>query len=219
MSRHTEGEIRQLREHLEVQCQRVRDQVRAAVDLVSTAQRASSDPQGLERDIDRAEVLLEEQCLRVMALHHPVGSDLRFLVTVLRANGDLERIADHAFGVLRAASHLQRVSLSEPTRLLAEHVHVMVDKAFRALQGRDLRSAQMVLDGIPAMRGLADASWGASRTRAGSGNLADLDLSFLEIRIGQDLRRIGDLACNLAEDACYLEEGRIVRHGGGEEPA
>lgn len=215
MSRHTEAEIRQLAERLEAQCQRVRDQVHAAVELVGTAQRGLSDPQVLERDIDREEVLLEEQCLRVMALHHPVGSDLRFLVTVLRANGDLERIADHALGVLQAASYLGVGALSEPTRLLADHVKNMVGKAFQALQLRDPRTAQAVLDGVPTMRRLADASWKAARSRAGSGILADLDLSFQEIQIGQDLRRMGDLSCNLAEDTLYLEEGRIVRHGGG----
>lgn len=216
MSRHIEVEIRQLRELLEAQCQRVRDQVQAAVDLVGTSLRGAIDPQALESDIDRQEVLLEEQCLRVMALHHPVGSDLRFLVTALRANGDLERIADHALGILQAASHLKKGILSEPTRLLAEHIHVMVGLGFRALQDRDLRAAQTVLDGIPSMRRLSDASWGAARTRAGSGQLTDLDLSFQEIRIVQDLRRIGDLSCNLAEDALYLEEGRIVRHGGAQ---
>lgn len=213
--RHTETEIRQLADRLEAQCQRVRDQVHAAVELVGTAQRGLSDPQVLEQDIDREEVLLEEQCLRVMALHHPVGSDLRFLVTVLRANGDLERIADHALGVLQAASYLGIGGLSEPTRLLAEHVKTMVAKAFHALQTRDPRTAQAVLEGVVTMRSLSDASWKAARTRAGSGLLADLDLSFQEIRIGQDLRRMGDLSCNLAEDTLYLEDGRIVRHGGG----
>ncbi|MBK9575946.1 MAG: hypothetical protein IPO40_02615 [Fibrobacteres bacterium] len=213
--RHTETEIRQLADRLEAQCQRVRDQVQAAVELVGTALRSLTDPQVLEQDIDREEVLLEEQCLRVMALHHPVGSDLRFLVTVLRANGDLERIADHALGVLQAASYLGVGSLSEPTRLLAEHVKIMVAKAFQALQMRDPRTAQAVLEGVVTMRSLSDASWKAARTRAGSGLLADLDLSFQEIRIGQDLRRMGDLSCNLAEDTLYLEDGRIVRHGGG----
>lgn len=214
MARHTEEEIRQLASRLDAQCQRVRDQVHAAVELVSGAHRGAGDPHALERDIDREEVLLEELCLRVMALHHPVGSDLRFLVTVLRANGDLERIADHALGVLQAALPLGAAGFSDPTRLLAEQVRGMASRSFQALQMRDPRSAQAVLDGVAAMRRLSEASWKAARTRASSGALADLDLSFQEIRIGQDLRRIGDLSCNLAEDTLYLDEGRIVRHGG-----
>lgn len=214
MARHTEEEIRQLASRLDAQCRRVHDQVHAAVELVAGAHPRAEDPQVLEREIDREEVLLEELCLRVMALHHPVGSDLRFLVTVLRANGDLERIADHALGVLQAASQAGGAVLSDPTRLLAEHVRGMACKSFQALQMRNPRSAQGVLDGVGAMRRLSEASWNAARARAGSGLLADLDLSFQEIRIGQDLRRIGDLSCNLAEDTLYLEEGRIVRHGG-----
>ena len=58
------------------------------------------DPEQAERviamdeEIDYAEVELEEECLKVLALHQPVVGDLRFIVTVLKVNNDLERIAD-----------------------------------------------------------------------------------------------------------------------------
>ncbi len=45
-------------------------------------------------EIDTIELNVEEECLRIMALHQPVASDLRFLVTVLKVNSDLERIGD-----------------------------------------------------------------------------------------------------------------------------
>ena len=49
-----------------------------------------------DHEIDKNEVRLEDQCLEVLALHQPVAGDLRFLVTVLKINIDLERIGDLA---------------------------------------------------------------------------------------------------------------------------
>lgn len=171
------------------------------------------DPQVLEDDIDREEVVLEEECLRIMALHHPIGGDLRALVTVLRANGDLERIADHALSALEASATLTG-PISDAISLLSSRILGMLGRSLSALRERDSRIAQTVLDESSAMRSLSEAAWRHARVRAGSGKAVDLDNSFLEIRIGQDLRRIGDLACNIAEDVLYQEEGKIVRHGG-----
>jgi phosphate transport system protein len=55
----------------------------------------------LESDslIDMKEVEVEEECLKLLALHQPVAVDLRYVVTCLKVNNDLERIADHATNV------------------------------------------------------------------------------------------------------------------------
>jgi phosphate transport system protein len=49
--------------------------------------------------IDNMEVDLEEECLKVLALYQPVANDLRFVVSVLKINNDLERIADLAVNI------------------------------------------------------------------------------------------------------------------------
>ena len=59
-----------------------------------------------ERQINEMEVEIEEECLKVLALHQPVAADLRFLITVLKVNNDLERMGDH----------LSLIHISEPTR-------------------------------------------------------------------------------------------------------
>ncbi|HBZ01422.1 MAG TPA: phosphate transport system regulatory protein PhoU, partial [candidate division Zixibacteria bacterium] len=50
-------------------------------------------------EIDHAEVDLEEDCLKVLALHQPVAIDLRFIIAVLKINNDLERIGDLAVNI------------------------------------------------------------------------------------------------------------------------
>ena len=53
-----------------------------------------SDP-----EIDTMEVNIEEECLKVLALHQPVAHDLRFIIAVLKVNNDLERIGDLAANI------------------------------------------------------------------------------------------------------------------------
>ena len=213
MSKQTADELRRLSSLLERQGERVLRQANLACGALTEPGSEVPDPNVLEGDIDREEVVLEEECLRIMALHHPIGGDLRALVTVLRANGDLERIADHALSVLESAPLLSG-SVSDALSLLSARVLGMLGRSLSALRERDPRIAQTVLDESKSMHSLSEAGWRHARIRAASGKAADLDNSFLEIRIGQDLRRIGDLACNIAEDVLYQEEGKIVRHGG-----
>lgn len=213
MSRQTADELRQLASLLERQGERVLHQATGACRALTEPCSDVPDPQLLEDDIDREEVVLEEQCLRIMALHHPIGGDLRSLVTVLRANGDLERIADHALSVLDASPTLSG-PVSDALSLLSSRILDMLSRSLAALRERDPRIAQAVLDESSSMRSLSEAAWRHARIRAGSGDSDDIDDSFLEVRIGQDLRRIGDLACNIAENVLYLEDGKIVRHGG-----
>src|SRR5664279_2626730 len=118
MSRQTADELRRLASLLEHQGERVLRQVSLACRALTEPGSDVPDPQLLEDDIDRQEVVVEEECLRIMALHHPIGDDLRALVTVLRANGDLERIADHALSALEAAPALSG-SVSDALSLLS----------------------------------------------------------------------------------------------------
>src|SRR5436309_929452 len=52
-----------------------------------------------DRQVDRREVVIEEECLKMLALHQPVAGDLRRIATVLKVNNDLERIADLAVNI------------------------------------------------------------------------------------------------------------------------
>lgn len=212
MSRHTEDEIRRLGSRLERQSARVLRQVEAATKAL-TEQVDIAQVDQLEEEIDREEVLLEEDCLRIMALHHPVGSDLRFLATLLRANGDLERAADHAFNVFALVSGSSG-PVPDAVSLLSRRSALLIGQAVRALLERDPHQAAGVLESNAQLHSLAEAAFRQSRTLASSFDPPSLDRAFLMVRLAMDFRRIGELACNLAEDALYLERGDIVRHGG-----
>ena len=213
MSRQTIDEIRRLSLRLDGQSHRVLRQVEDAVKALSEF--VEPVPvEALEDEIDREEVLLEEECLRVMALHHPIGGDLRFLTTLIRANVDLERAADHAQSAIRLSVGLVGQA-PDSIVLLSRMSLVLLRDSIQALLDRDRRQASAVLSSTVQLQTLSDAAIRQSRTLADSADPGSLDRAFLSLRVAMDFRRIGDLACNLAEDALYLDQGNIVRHGQG----
>ncbi len=174
--------------------------------------------------VDSAEVEIEEECLKVLALHQPVASDLRFLVAVLKVNNDLERVGDLCSNIAERALSLCRFPpLGEEGRLqeLVDRVQEMLRTALEALVSRDTGLARKVLrmdDQADALnketiRRLRDKM----KEEPGAADAA-LDL----LSSSKYLERIGDMATNIAEDVVFLVEGVLIRHeppSGGEGPS
>lgn len=169
--------------------------------------------------VDQKEVQVEEECLKILALHQPVAADLRFLVTTIKVNNDLERIGDLAVNIAERAVHLSRedslpVALDFPG--MADRVCEMLRGSLDALADRDTEIARKVL----AMDDEVDED-----NRRMFGRLQELmqrDPNTIEravhlLSISRHLERIGDLATNIAEDVVYMVEGEMLRHGREEE--
>jgi len=167
-----------------------------------------------DNDVDREEVAIEAETVRIMALYQPVGSDLRLLCTILKVNNDLERIADCAVNIAERASHLRRDALDvrgESIRRMAAMVRRMLRAAVRAYSTRNREGAQPVFSEEDAV----DAFYAELiRSIAGDAS-ADPDQmpAFLDmLSIAKNLERIADHATNIAEDVVFLATGEIVRH-------
>jgi phosphate transport system protein len=178
-------------------------------DVDLAAEVIASDP-----DIDQMEVNIEEECLKVLALHQPVAHDLRFIIAVLKVNNDLERIGDLAAGIAGQASHLAETGPSEaPYDLLgmAGKVRAMLRDSLNALMGKDAEIARGVReadDEVDAMDRLM-----YPEIRAAIREKPDKMEGYIRLlRVSQNLERIADHAENIAEDVIYLAEGEIIRH-------
>ena len=93
--------------------------------------------------IDRQEVEVEENCLKILALHQPVAADLRFVITALKVNNDLERMGDHAVSIAGRAAKLsqkQPLESAEDINRLAMKVRAMVKLSLGALIERDVQA-------------------------------------------------------------------------------
>ncbi|ETX06350.1 MAG: hypothetical protein ETSY2_17710, partial [Candidatus Entotheonella gemina] len=100
-----------------------------------------------DAEIDRMEINVEEECLKILALHQPVAVDLRFVVAVLKINQDLERMADLASNIGRRAEYLADMPKTEiPAQLetMSKQTQDMVKHCLDALVESNVTVARQV---------------------------------------------------------------------------
>ena len=164
--------------------------------------------------INRLEVDLEEECLKVLALYQPVASDLRMIVAVLKINNDLERIADQAVNICeRALAVIDSPHLVCPLELdlMAKKVIDMLEKSLDALVNTDPDLARRVLELDDEVVTIHSQNYKAFKDYVRQ-NPETVDSVLRYLTVSRHLERIADLATNIAEDVIYLNEGEIVRH-------
>lgn len=164
--------------------------------------------------IDEREVELEEECLKVLALHQPVAGDLRFIITVLKVNNDLERMGDLAVNIAeRAASLAGLRQLHVPLDLhdIAEKVRLMVRHALDALIAQDVKLARSVIAADDAVDE-AHRQMFQDLLEVMKAHPERIERATHFISASRNLERIADLATNIAEDVVFLVEGEVIRH-------
>jgi len=169
-----------------------------------------------DQELDRTEVEIEDDCLKILALHQPVATDLRYVVTVLKMNNDLERIGDFAVNVAKRAKRLARHDpIVMPPKLLqmANQAREMVSRALGALVERDSDEARQICRDDDQVDNLQRDLFGEIRDML-TNRPNEVNQWMQLLSIVRYLERVGDLATNIAEDVIYLVEGIVVRHRG-----
>lgn len=167
-----------------------------------------------DHEVDQAEVEVEAEVIRLLALYQPVGVDLRLLCTILKINNNLERVADCAVNVAERAKHgeLQVVARqSKDLKQLCPVVRQALRDAVQAYAQDDTTLAASVAQqdsAIDAIYGQIVRDVVANPDRSAARMAAYLDL----LSVAKNLERIADHATNIAEDVIYLSTGQIVRH-------
>ena len=167
-----------------------------------------------DNDIDEEENHVEEECLKVLALHQPVAVDLRRVTSVLQINTDLERMADLAEDIAERAVALARwppIPVPEDLQRMTDLTSSMVRQALDAFVNLDAKLARLVCrldDEVDRYNKSIINELIAVMQR--SPDMVEPGLSFFSAT--RHLERIADHATNVAEDVIYLVEGAIVRH-------
>lgn len=165
-------------------------------------------------EIDEMEVEVEEECLKILALHQPVAVDLRFIVTAIKINNDLERIGDQAVNIAERVliiSKRPEMDFVFDYLPMAEKAEAMLKMSLDALVNVDVDLAFKVItldDEVDEIKTLAYDRIKAAikKNPERVGYLINLLL------ISRHLERLADHATNIAEEVIYLIEGEIVRH-------
>lgn len=164
--------------------------------------------------VNRKEVELEEECLKILALHQPVANDLRMIIAILKINNNLERIADQAVNISERTVDLARFpQINCPLNLndMAQKVIVMLERSIVALINADLEVAQNVLELDEEVDTLHSHNYKLFKDYIRQ-NPDTIDTVLNYLTTSRHLERVADLATNIAEDVIYLNEGTIVRH-------
>jgi phosphate transport system protein len=209
-------ELERLEKHLLTLTAVVEENVQQAVRALATrdvemAQRVIIGDQ----QVNRMEVDLEEECLKVLALHQPVAHDLRLIVAVMKINNDLERIADNAVSISQRAIAVAEFPRQEKPVLtldtMTERALDMLGKALDALINADLALARKIIDLDEEVDALHAQNYELFKEQIRQ-NPATVDFLLHFLVVSRNLERIADLATNIAEDVIYLNEGTIIRH-------
>ena len=209
-------ELSGLKNHLLVMGGMVEKQVADAIQALCEGDTAlAEEVRQNDNDIDRLEVIIDEECTRVLARRQPTASDLRLVVGVARMVADVERMGDEAEKIAKAA-----ITLSEEgkaprgyveVRHIGNHVGRMVHDALDCFARLDADAALKVMkedsavdmEYKSAMRSLVTFMMEDPRSISQILNV---------MWVLRALERIGDHARNVAEHVIFMAKGEDVRH-------
>jgi len=216
---HLQKEIEKLKQQPLSLSAQVEENLRAAVRAVLNRDPVAATAV-IDRDteIDHNEVNVEEECLKILALHQPVAIDLRFIISMLKINHDLERIGDLAVSMAERViefCHHPKPGLEFDITGLADRVQAMLKQSLDAMINMDAglaRKVWMADDEVDRINREACEEVKASLQQ----HPDQIDALLSILSVSRNLERIGDHAANIAKDVIYLVEGVIVRHRGKE---
>ena len=165
-------------------------------------------------EIDESEVELEEECLKVLALHQPMAIDLRFIVAAIKINAELERIGDQAVNIAErvgVTAKREQLDFYFDYTSMGEKAQAMLKMSLDALIQMDYDLAFKVVmmdDEVDKIKSEAYDKIKEAMVENPDkiGYLINLFL------ISRHLERLADHATNIAEEVVYLVEGEIIRH-------
>lgn len=215
VKRHFEREMDQLKARLLHMGAAVEDLVAHGIQaLMDRDQELAAEAIELESEIDRQEIAIEEECLKLLALYQPVAGDLRFVTAVLKINNDLERMGDLGRHIAERAQVLARhrdVHIPVDLRNMAGATQRMLRRALDALVNQDAELALRVVHDDGEVDAYLEEMFplvaGQMRTHPDN-----IDVLMHVLSAARHLERIADYATNVAEDVVYLVRGEIIRH-------
>lgn len=215
MSMHFQRDLENLQRDLIALASSVEDAIHKAIQALRE-RAAPLARQVIEGDdaIDDEENHIEEECLKLLALHQPVAVDLRRITAALKINSELERMADLAEDIAERAlqlAHLPEIAVPAKLERMTDLTTSMVRQSLDAFINLDVRQARTVcrLDD-EVDRYNCEIIDELIKIMEKKPQVVEAGLSFFSAT--RHLERIADHATNIAEDVVYLVEGEIVRH-------
>ncbi len=165
--------------------------------------------------IDRKEIEIEEECLKILALHQPVATDLRYVAACLKVNNELERIGDLVANIARrviAITNDTENELCVDFKPMMDITRQMLKDALDSLIYMNSELALEVLEHDDIVDECNSRMFNDLQDHIRV-NPENTEFYINLLSVSRHLERIADCTTNIAEDVIYMIKGQIIRHG------
>jgi len=215
MSIHLIRDLDHLHRMILTMCASVEKLVHSAVDALHKPNyERARQIMSTDDEVDRMDVEIEEECLKLLALHQPVAIDLRRITTVLKIGGELERVADLGVSIAeRACGIVSSGEITVPDNMkdMSRQALDMLHRSIDAYVHLDVRTAREVCAQDEAIDDL-NRQIIEELTRLMQSQPSMVETALHLFSASRQIERIADHATNIAEDVVYLVQGEIIRH-------
>ncbi|WP_165003595.1 MULTISPECIES: phosphate signaling complex protein PhoU [unclassified Enterococcus] len=164
-------------------------------------------------NINEMETRLEKKSFEMIALQQPVTTDLRMIITVMKASSDLERMADHAVSVakstIRVKGQTRIPEIEKEISDMSDYVKKMVDNVLVAYVKTDEKDARTIANMDQRVNDYFNRIYNATIQNMQS-NPETVISGTDYLNVASYLERIGDYVTNICEWIVYLATGKIT---------
>ncbi len=167
-----------------------------------------------EEKVDRLQIFIDEECLKLIALHQPMASDLRFLLGVSKINAELERVGDHATSISRKVAEIMKYDPLKPyvdMPKMFEIAHSMFKESLETFVNLDVDKARIILirdNEVNRFRDMLVEELTGIMMKEPS----KIPITINLIIIANLIEKIADHATNIAEVVVFVVQGKDIRH-------
>ena len=216
MHRHFDEELQQLKNDILKMGALAQEAIINSVDALKGRDKAAAQ-KVIDSDVemDRLELVIDDKCLDLIALHQPMAKDLRFITTAIKLNAELERIGDLAVDVAQRALSISDKPLLKPLvdiPKLAGVAQRMISGAIESFIKGDTELAKKVVLSDPEADDLKRAVEKELIFDYMMKDGSSADRAVPLLLAARPLERVCDHAVSMAEDIIYMVDAKVVRH-------
>ncbi len=215
MATHFQQELDQLKENLLKMAGLAEQAIRNAVDALVERNTPLAEKMIQEdRKINEMEIVIDELCLKLLALHQPMAADLRFITSAMRINTELERIGDQAVNIAERVISLNQEPQLKPyidIPRMAKITQAMVKDVLDSFVKGDTKLARSVCEDDDLVDALNDQVFRELLTYMIS-DPKTITRAVHLIIVSRCLERIADHATNIAEGVIFMVKALVIKH-------
>ena len=173
-----------------------------------------------DEKINQLEIVIDDLCLKLLALHQPLAADLRFITSAMRINTELERIGDQAVNIAERVISLNQEPQLKPyidIPEMAEITQNMLRDVLNAFVNRDASLARSVCERDDRVDGLNNQVFRELLTYMMADSKTITRAVHLLI-VSRCLERIADHTTNIAEGVIFMAQAKVIKHHADAEP-